>query len=90
MGKDIFIKSWIIRANTSRFFKITQRGLDYLNNNPPDLNVKILMQFDEFKNFKKSRKSKEEKEEQDENENIYTPQEALEYGIIKNKRNISR
>ncbi len=77
-------KAGLLEQTRRGFFKITQRGLDFLKNNPSDLNVKILMQYDEFKNFKSTRKGKDEKgDEQDEKESTYTPQEALEYGLSK-------
>lgn len=82
-AKTYLLKAGLLESTRRGFFKITQRGLDYLKNNPSDLNTKILMQFEEFKNFRNTRKNKEEKEEQYEKETTYTPQEALEYGLSK-------
>ena len=82
-AKTYLLKAGLLESTRRGFFKITQRGLDYLKNNPSDLNTKILMQFEEFKNFRNTRKSKEEKEDQYEKETTYTPQEALEYGLSK-------
>jgi restriction system protein len=82
-AKTYLLKAGLLESTRRGFFKITQRGLDYLKNNPLDLNTKILMQFEEFKNFRNTRKSKEEKEDQYEKETTYTPQEALEYGLSK-------
>jgi restriction system protein len=83
-AKTYLSKAKLLELTRRGFFKISQRGLDFLKNNPLDLNVKILMQFDEFKDFRSTRKDKKEKgDEQDENESTYTPQEALEYGLSK-------
>ena len=82
-AKTYLLKAGLLESTRRGFFKITQKGLDYLKNNPSDLNTKILMQFEEFKNFRNTRKSKEEKEDQYEKETTYTPQEALEYGLSK-------
>jgi restriction system protein len=82
-AKTYLLKAGLLESTRRGFFKITKKGLDYLKNNPSDLNTKILMQFEEFKNFRNTRKSKEEKEDQYEKETTYTPQEALEYGLSK-------
>jgi len=82
-AKTYLLKAGLLESTRRGFFKITKKGLDYLKNNPSDLNTKILMQFEEFKNFINTRKSKEEKEDQYEKETTYTPQEALEYGLSK-------
>jgi restriction endonuclease Mrr len=70
-AKTYLLKAGLLESTRRGFFKITQRGLDYLKNNPSDLNTKILIQFEEFKNFRNTRKSKEEKEDQYEKETTY-------------------
>jgi restriction system protein len=85
-AKTYLSKAGLLESTRRGYFKISKKGLDFLQNNPSELNVKILMQFEDFKNFIKStRNNKEEHEEQyeDKASAYYTPQEALEYGIAK-------
>lgn len=83
-AKTYLKKAGLLESTRRGFFKITQRGLDFLKSNPKEINVNILMQFDEFKDFrKKKNKDEDDKDEQYEESSTYTPQEALEYGIAK-------
>lgn len=86
-AKTYLSKAGLLELTRRGFFKITQRGLDFLKNNPSGLDVQLLMQFEEFNDFinsfKNIRKNKEEKEEHFEKDSNYTPQEALEYGLSK-------
>jgi restriction system protein len=79
-AKTYLLKAILLESPKWGFFKITQRGLDFLKNNPTKLDIETLKQFDEFNNFIHTQKIKEDDEAQ-EKENYYTPQEALEYGL---------
>lgn len=81
-AKTYLTKAGLLESTKRGFFKITPRGLDFLKTKPKEINVNVLMQFDEFREFKK-RRDKDGRDDQDEEENSYTPQEALEYGLSK-------
>lgn len=81
-AKTYLTKAGLLESTKRGFFKITQRGLDFLKTKPKEINVTVLMQFDEFRDFKEKR-NKVGKDDRDEEETSYTPQEALEYGFSK-------
>jgi restriction system protein len=60
------------------YFKITERGLSVLNQNPQNINIKFLDQFEEFKKFRAYKKEGSNKHKQTEEEQDKTPEEALE------------
>jgi len=60
------------------YFKITQRGLDVLAQNPAKINVKFLEQFKEFREFKKKKRVKSIQENDTQQDQERTPAEALE------------
>lgn len=68
-------------------FKITKRGINFLNQNPQTVNDKTLQQFSEFRDFlgRKSKKSEKIIVENN-NQNLNTPEESLEtaYQTIRN------
>lgn len=59
-------------------FKITDRGLEALEKNPPRIDVKYLEQFPEFLEFRAKRR--EETESDEEKEGLKTPEELIEEG----------
>jgi restriction system protein len=68
-------------------FKITDRGLELLRENPNEITAQILTRYQEFVDFKSIRKTKDNKEEinisDEENTSDKTPEEALEYAFQK-------
>jgi restriction system protein len=64
-------------------------GLDVLKKNPQEINVKFLEQFPQFIEFRNLRREKGE-DEQKEEELEQTPQELLEYGYQKIKRELAQ
>jgi restriction system protein len=85
-------KAGLLESTKRAYFKITDRGLEVLQKNPKEINVKFLEQFPEFVEFKYLRKEKdeEEKEEKKEEENLtQTPQELLEYGYQRIKKDLA-
>ncbi len=81
-AKTYLTKAGLLESTKRGFFKITQRGVDFLKTKPKEINVNILMQFEEFRDFRKGR-IKVGKDDRDEEDTSYTPQEALEYGVSK-------
>ncbi len=71
-------KAGLLEDPNRGYFKITDRGLDILKQNPPKINVKFLMQFPEFVEFQSPKKEKLISEEEEETK---TPQELIEEGI---------
>lgn len=88
-ARTYLVKAGLLESPKRGVFRITQRGLDFLKQNPTELNTKTLMQFGEFVEFytgsrNSSKLNKDEKQEEIKGEiNNYTPQEALEYGLSK-------
>ena len=77
-----YLKEAILLESTRRgYFRITERGLSVLNQNPQNINVKFLDKFDEFKKFRTFKREKEEEKEQEQ-----TPEEAFE-SAYQNLRN---
>jgi len=70
-------KAGLLDSTRRGYFKITDRGLNVLNENPPAINVKFLEQFEEFKEFRAIRKKKPTVKDPDEDQD-QTPEEMLE------------
>lgn len=73
-------KAGLLESPKRSFFRITQRGVEILKQNPPEINVKFLKQFPEFIEFKEG--PKEDKKEtiisEVEETTQETPEETLE------------
>ena len=80
-------KAGLLESPKRSYFKITPLGLDVLKQNPPEINVKFLEQFPSFVEFRNTKKEKEYKTESD---SIQTPQELLEEGFQKIKKDLSQ
>lgn len=84
-------KAGLLETPKRSYFKITSLGLDVLKKNPLTINVKFLEQFPLFIEFRNSKKEKEEGEEHEaETAPTQTPQELLEYGYQKIKKDLSQ
>jgi restriction system protein len=70
-------KSGLLETTKRGFLRLTQRGKDVLKSNPDRIDVKYLMQFDEFIQFR-ARVKKEEGAENTQPELNETPEEAFE------------
>jgi restriction system protein len=68
-------KAGLIESTRRGFFRITDRGLQVLKQEPAKIDVKFLNQFEEFREFRAIRREKPE--ELDEEETETTPEEAL-------------
>jgi restriction system protein len=70
-------------------FRITDRGLQILNSNTPEINVKFLRQFPEFLDFQKSSRQENKNDEKDE-EPSQTPEESLESSYQNLRRELAQ
>ena len=68
-------KAGLIESTRRGFFRITERGLQVLNQKPEKIDVKFLDQFEEFREFRTVRR--ERPVASGEEEEVTTPEEAL-------------
>lgn len=84
-------KAGLIESPRRGFFKITQRGIDFLAKNPSELNTKTLRQFPEFVEFQFQKKeNKETQEVVLDAINEQTPEESLEYSYQRLRSNLTQ
>jgi len=77
-AKTYLKKAGLLESTKRSYFKITDLGLEVLQKNPQEINVKYLEQFPQFIEFRNLRRETAGEEE----ENLtQTPQELLEYGF---------
>ncbi len=80
-------KAVLLEPTRRGYFKITERGLAVLNENPPKINIKFLDQFEEFRKFRSYKKKEPQRQKEvAEEEPDKTPEETLEiaYQNIRN------
>jgi len=78
-------KALLIESTKRAHFKITQRGIELLKENPSVINAKFLTRYDEFVRFKTIRKENNYVPKVINEENEQTPEEVLEYAHQKLK-----
>jgi restriction system protein len=83
-------KAKLLETTKRSYFRITDKGVEVLKKNPPEINVKFLEQFPEFLEFKNLKKEEKEGFLQEEHYNQKTPQELLESSYIEIKRNLAQ
>jgi len=84
-------KAGLLESTKRAYFKITDLGLEVLEKNPKEVNIKFLEQFPLFIEFRNIKKEKDNHEERPEESNsTQTPQELLEYGYQKIKRDLAQ
>lgn len=71
-------KAALLESTRRGYFKITERGVKVLKQNPDRIDVKFLEQFEEFRQFRALRHTKTEEEEVEVEAHERTPEEALE------------
>lgn len=83
-------KAGLIDIPVGGISKITERGLEVLRKNPPTIDAKYLMEFEEFRKFKeRSSRSKNEGEKPQEKLEGWTPIEIIEREVEK-ENNITK
>lgn len=84
-------KAGLLESTKRSYFKITDLGIDVLKKNPSGINIKFLEQFPLFIEFRSIKKEKDNHEEQsEESDTTQTPQELLEYGYQKIKKDLAQ
>ena len=85
-------KAGLLESTRRSFFKITQRGLDVLSQNPSRIDIKFLEQFPEFVEFRGGGKKDKETALGIELEanGQQTPEELLEYGYQKIRQDLAQ
>jgi restriction system protein len=80
-AKTYLKKAGLIESTVRPYFKITERGLEILNNKPIRIDMKFLEQFPEYQEFKKLKKEdKKIKEEENKLLETRTPEELVRSG----------
>jgi len=84
-------KAGLLETPKRSYFKITDLGIAVLKNKPAEINVKFLEQFPDFLEFKNLKKEKDNQEDEEMDiSNSKTPQELLEFGYQKIKKDLSQ
>lgn len=84
-------KAGLLEDTRRSYFRITDKGAEILAKSPTEINIKFLQQFSEFNEFRKKKDEGEEEQEQViQEETSQTPQELLEYGYQKIKRDLAQ
>ncbi|HXF50009.1 MAG TPA: restriction endonuclease [Verrucomicrobiae bacterium] len=82
-------KAGLLDSTKRGYFKITSRGLDVLRKNPKTINVAFLRSFPEFVEFQTVKKDQDESEGEAEKATEKTPEESLESGYQRIRRDLS-
>lgn len=88
-------KAGLLKSEKRGTHQITEQGLKLLESKPSELRTKDLDRFKQFVDFKESISKKNDKgtdgdNGDEEEQNIETPEEALEYAYLKLKNDLSR
>lgn len=79
-AKIYLIRACLLETTGRSKFRITQRGRNVFQDNPPAIDIKFLMQFPEFIEFRKRESKPDKNDPSDEHkENSRTPLEILEF-----------
>jgi restriction system protein len=83
-------KAGLLESPRRSMIRITEAGLEVLKKEPKEINVKFLDQFPGFVEFRKVGKSDQEEEPKEKGAGEQTPQEALEYGYQKMRKDLAQ
>ncbi len=81
-------KAGFLESPRRGFLKITERGIQALKQSPSEINLKSLNEFPEFIEFKTIKKETEKSEAEFEYFSDNTPQESIEFGYQKIKKEL--
>jgi restriction system protein len=83
-------KAGLIESTRRGYFKITQRGVEALKQNPSEINVKFLEQYPEFIKFKEIGRGREEQKKPEvETTNKQSPEDLIVYGYQEIKQELA-
>lgn len=88
-AKLYLLKAGLLESTRRSFFRITDLGLWVLKKEPKELNVEFLKQFSQFVKFKDLNKEKKEEKNKQGEDLKQTPQELIEYGYKKIKKDLA-
>ena len=84
-------KAGLLESPRRSYFEITNLGRSVLKKNPSGINIKFLEQFPLFIEFRNTKKERGEHEEREvESSSSQTPQELLEYGYQKIRKDLAQ
>lgn len=84
-------KAGLLEDTHRSHFRITEEGLKALEKSPTEINIKFLQQFPGFNEFRKKKDDEQDGQEQiTQEDSSQTPQELLEYGYQKIKRDLAQ
>ena len=76
-------KAGLVETTRRGYFQITQRGLDVLQQNPPEINVVFLKQFPEFIKFQTAKRNTTDTVSEQDIDETQTPEEDIEIAYQK-------
>ena len=82
-------KAGLLDATRRGFFRITQRGHEVLNKEPPEINTRFLEQYPEFIEFRGRRRETEQQDHELVSDNRQTPAELLESAYQRLREDLS-
>ena len=84
-------KAGLIETTRRGYLKITERGLQVLQENPKEINVRYLMKFPEFVEFRSLKREKEEPDKEKEAGivDLLTPEELIENAYQRLRQNLA-
>ena len=91
-ARTYMIKAGLLESTKRAHFKITDRGLQLLNENPKEISTEYLFKYPEFIEFKSLRKPREFNSQPllTETDNNKTPEESLEYAFQKLRSELAK
>jgi restriction system protein len=84
-------KAGLIETTRRGYLKITERGLQVIQENPKEINVRYLMKFPEFVEFRSLKREKEEPDKEKEAGivDLLTPEELIENAYQRLRQNLA-
>ena len=77
-ARTYMTKAGLLESTKRGYFQITERGLDVLKQNPPEINNAFLRQFPEFVEFQTPKQRKVEEDTEQDISETRTPEEEIE------------
>jgi len=89
-AKTYLKKAGLVESPQRSYMKITKLGLDALKKKPTEINVKYLEKFPMFLEFRSKAIETSTSDDQENLEKLQTPQEHMEFGYQKIKKDLSQ
>lgn len=77
-ARTYMVKAGLLKSTRRGYFQITERGLDVLRQNLPEIKIAFLKQFPEFVEFQTSRRDKIGETTEEDSSETETPEEEIE------------